>query len=203
MGIVTEVGSKVKKVKVGEKVGVGCLVGSCRDCEQCSNDLENYCPKQILTYSVPYVDGTITYGGYSDLMVADEHFIIRWPDALPMDIGAPLLCAGITTYSPLKYFGLDKPGLNVGIVGLGGLGHLGVKFAKAFGTRVTVISTSLSKKDEAIKNLGADDFLVSRDPDQMQVLYIFIQDESIIIIIIKECREYYSIPFSLLNSSLY
>lgn len=170
MGIVTEVGSKVEKVKVGDKVGVGCLVGSCRQCDQCSADLENYCPKQILTYSAPYHDGTITYGGYSDLMVADEHFIIRWPENLPMDIGAPLLCAGITTYSPLRYFGLDKPGLNVGIVGLGGLGHVGVKFAKAFGTRVTVISTSLSKKKEAIENLGADDFLVSRDPEQMQVV---------------------------------
>ncbi|XP_047954650.1 8-hydroxygeraniol dehydrogenase-like [Salvia hispanica] len=167
VGIVTEIGNKVEKVKVGDKVGVGCLVGSCRQCDQCSNDLENYCSKQILTYSMPYLDGTITYGGYSDLMVADEHFIIRWPENLPMDKGAPLLCAGITTYSPLKYFGLDKPGLNVGVVGLGGLGHVAVKFAKAFGTRVTVISTSLSKKKEALENLGADDFLVSRDDEQM------------------------------------
>ncbi|KAH6837513.1 cinnamyl alcohol dehydrogenase 8 [Perilla frutescens var. hirtella] len=168
VGVVTEVGSKVEKFKAGDKVGVGCLVGSCRQCDQCSNDLENYCPKQILTYSMPYLDGTITYGGYSDLMVADEHFIIRWPENFPMDIGAPLLCAGITTYSPLRYYGLDKPGLNVGVVGLGGLGHVAVKFAKAFGTRVTVISTSLSKKEEAIEKLGADEFLVSRDPEQMQ-----------------------------------
>ncbi|KAL3838675.1 hypothetical protein ACJIZ3_023266 [Penstemon smallii] len=168
VGVVTGVGSKVEKFKVGDKVGVGCLVGSCRQCDQCSNDLENYCSKQILTYSAPYLDGTITYGGYSDIMVADEHFVVRWPENFPLDKGAPLLCAGITTYSPLKYFGLDKPGMKVGIVGLGGLGHVGVKFAKAFGTKVTVISTSLSKKKEAIEKLGADEFLVSKDPEQMQ-----------------------------------
>ncbi|XP_073279352.1 8-hydroxygeraniol dehydrogenase-like [Primulina huaijiensis] len=168
VGIVTEVGKKVEKFKVGDKVGVGCLVGSCRQCDQCATDLENYCPKQILTYSMPYYDGTVTYGGYSNIMVADEHFVIRWPENLPLDIGAPLLCAGITTYSPLRYFGLDKPGLKVGIVGLGGLGHLAVKFAKAFGTHVTVISTSINKKKEAIGSLGADEFLVSRDPEQMQ-----------------------------------
>ncbi|KAL6507666.1 Geraniol dehydrogenase 1 [Orobanche gracilis] len=168
VGEVTEVGSKVEKFKVGDKVGVGCLVGSCRQCDQCTNDLENYCSKQILTYSVPYLDGSITYGGYSDLMVADEHFVIRWPENFPLDIGAPLLCAGITTYSPLRYFGLDKLGLSVGVVGLGGLGHVAVKFAKAFGTKVTVISTSLSKKKEATENLGADEFLVSSDPKQMQ-----------------------------------
>lgn len=169
MGIVTEVGSKVEKVKVGDKVGVGVLVGSCRHCDQCTNDLENYCSKQILTYGAPYLDGTITRGGYSNIMVADEHFIIRWPENLPLDAGAPLLCAGITTYSPLRYFGLDKPGLRVGVNGLGGLGHVAVKFAKAFGTKVTVISTSLGKKKEAIEHLGVDEFLVSRDPEQMQV----------------------------------
>ncbi|GFP96220.1 geraniol dehydrogenase 1 [Phtheirospermum japonicum] len=168
VGEVTEVGSKVGKFKVGDKVGVGCMVGSCRQCDQCSNDLENYCSKMILTYSAPYTDGTITYGGYSDLMVVDEHFAIRWPENFPLHIGAPLLCAGITTYSPLRYFGLDKPGLHVGVVGLGGLGHVAVKFAKAFGTKVTVVSTSLSKKKEAIEKLGADEFLVSSDQEQMQ-----------------------------------
>ncbi|PIN05727.1 Alcohol dehydrogenase, class V [Handroanthus impetiginosus] len=168
VGVVTEVGSKVKKVKVGDNVGVGCLVGSCRQCDQCANDLENYCPKQILTYNMPYFDGTITYGGYSNNLVADEHFIIRWPENFPLDAGAPLLCAGITTYSPLRYFGLDKPGLRVGVVGLGGLGHVAVKFAKAFGTRVTAISTSLSKKQEALERLGADEFLVSKDEEQMK-----------------------------------
>ncbi|KAM7515828.1 hypothetical protein LguiA_005411 [Lonicera macranthoides] len=168
VGIVTEVGNKVEKFKVGDKVGVGCLVGSCGSCDSCANDLENYCPKMILTYSAPNSDGTITYGGYSETMVADEHFVVRWPENLPLDSGAPLLCAGITTYSPLRYYGLDKPGMSVGVVGLGGLGHVAVKMAKAFGVKVTVISTSPKKKTEAIETLGADSFLVSCDPEQMQ-----------------------------------
>ncbi|KAL2348989.1 hypothetical protein Fmac_002989 [Flemingia macrophylla] len=166
-GVVTEVGSKVQKFKVGDKVGVGCLVGSCGSCQSCADDLENYCPKLILTYSAMYKDGTITYGGYSDLMVADEHFVVGIPDGLPLDAAAPLLCAGITVYSPLRYFALDKPGLHVGVVGLGGLGHVAVKFIKAFGAKVTVISTSPNKKEEAIQHLGADSFLISRDQDQM------------------------------------
>ncbi|XP_028114928.1 probable mannitol dehydrogenase isoform X2 [Camellia sinensis] len=168
VGVVTEVGSKVQKFKVGDKVGVGCLVGSCHSCDNCANDLENYCPKMLFTYNSIYYDGTPNYGGYSNIMVADEHFVIRIPDSLPLDGCAPLLCAGITTYSPLKHFGLDQPGMHVGVVGLGGLGHAAVKFAKAFGVKVTVISTSPDKKKEAIERLGADSFLVSRDPTQMQ-----------------------------------
>ncbi|CAK9156009.1 unnamed protein product [Ilex paraguariensis] len=168
VGEVTEVGSKVKKFKVGDKVGVGCMVGSCHSCDNCANDLENYCPKFILTYNSIYYDGTPTYGGYSDILVVNEHFVVRWPENLPLDAGAPLLCAGITTYSALKYYGLDKPGMHVGVVGLGGLGHVGVKFAKALGVKVAVISTSPSKKEEASEHFGADSFLVSRDPDQMQ-----------------------------------
>ncbi|CAH2068914.1 unnamed protein product [Thlaspi arvense] len=168
VGVVTEVGDKVQKFKVGDKVGVGCLVGSCHSCENCANDLENYCPKAIQTYNGIYHDGTPMYGGYSDIMVCNESFVIRIPDNLPLDACAPLLCAGITTYSPLRYFGLDKPGMHVGVVGLGGLGHAAVKFAKAFGVKVTVISTSPNKKKEATERLGADSFLVSRDPDQMQ-----------------------------------
>ncbi|GAV90004.1 ADH_zinc_N domain-containing protein/ADH_N domain-containing protein [Cephalotus follicularis] len=168
VGVVTEVGSKVQRFKVGDKVGVGCLVGSCHSCDNCANDLENYCSKTILTYGAKDRDGTITYGGYSDIMVADEHFVLRIPENLPLDAGAPLLCAGITVYSPLKYYGLDKPGMHVGVVGLGGLGHMAVKFAKAMGVNVTVISTSPNKKKEAIEHLGADSFLVSRDQDQMQ-----------------------------------
>ncbi|PON97072.1 Alcohol dehydrogenase superfamily, zinc-type [Trema orientale] len=140
VGVVTEVGSKVEKFKVGDKVGVGCMVGSCRSCESCDNDLENYCPKIILTYAAKNFDGTITYGGYSDIMVADEHFVVRIPDGLPLDAAAPLLCAGIT-----------------------------VKFAKALGAKVTVISTSPNKKQEAIDHLGADSFLVSRDEEQIKV----------------------------------
>ena len=101
-------------------------------------------------------------------MVADEHFIVRIPDSIPLHAGAPLLCAGITVYSPLRYYGLDKPGMQIGVVGLGGLGHVAVKFAKAFGAKVTVISTSPNKKQEAIERLGADSFLVSRDQEQMQ-----------------------------------
>ncbi|KAI7733865.1 hypothetical protein M8C21_003389 [Ambrosia artemisiifolia] len=168
VGVVTEVGSKVDKFKVGDKVGVGCIVQTCRSCQSCVNDLENYCPKQIITYGVPDLDGTRTYGGYSDHMVTDEHFVLRWPENLPLDAGAPLLCAGITTYSPLRHFGLDKPGVKVGVVGLGGLGHLAVKFAKAFGAEVTVFSTSPAKKQEALEGLKADHFIVSKDLEQMQ-----------------------------------
>uniref|UniRef100_A0A2P2LTH6 Sinapyl alcohol dehydrogenase-like protein n=1 Tax=Rhizophora mucronata TaxID=61149 RepID=A0A2P2LTH6_RHIMU len=168
VGEVTEVGMKVKKVKVGDKVGVGCMVGACHSCKNCTNDLENYCPKLILTYSSIYYDGTMTYGGYSDHMIANERYIVHIPDNMPLDAGAPLLCAGITVYSPLKYFGLAEPGKRVGVVGLGGLGHVAVKFAKAFGAKVTVISTSASKKEEALKHLGADSFLISRDQGQMQ-----------------------------------
>ncbi|XP_042490900.1 probable mannitol dehydrogenase [Macadamia integrifolia] len=168
VGIVTEVGSKVTKYKVGDKVGVGCLVGACHSCDNCKNDLENYCPKMILTYNSTYHDGTMTYGGYSDFMVANEHYIVRMPENLPLEGCAPLLCAGITVYSPMKYYGLCSPGIHLGVVGLGGLGHVAVKFAKALGMKVTVISTSTGKKQEALERLGADAFLVSRDQDQMQ-----------------------------------
>ncbi|KAK2969277.1 hypothetical protein RJ640_030818 [Escallonia rubra] len=168
VGIVTKVGSKVQKFKVGDKVGVGCMVGACHSCNNCARNLENYCPKMLLTYNSTYYDGTPTYGGYSNIMVANEHFVIRWPDNLPLDVGAPLLCAGITIYSPLKYYGLNKPDMHVGVVGLGGLGHLAVKFAKAFRVKVTVISTSPGKRSEAIEHLGADSFLISTYLDQMQ-----------------------------------
>ncbi|PIN00118.1 Alcohol dehydrogenase, class V [Handroanthus impetiginosus] len=168
VGVVTQVGSKVRKVKVGDKVGVGCMVGSCRKCDQCVNNLENYCPKPVYTYSSIDSDGTMTYGGYSNIMVADEHFIIRWPENLPLDSGAPLLCAGSTTYSALKYYGLDKPGLHIGVVGLGGLGHVAIKFAKAFGAQVTVISSSASKRKDAIETMGADAFILSRDSEEIK-----------------------------------
>ncbi|XP_030974174.1 probable mannitol dehydrogenase [Quercus lobata] len=168
VGEVTEVGSKVQKFKVGDKVGVGGMVGACHSCDNCAKNLENYCSKMILTYGAKYYDGTITYGGYSDTMVSDEHFVIHIPDNLPLDASAPLLCAGITVYSPLRFYGLDKPGMHVGVVGLGGLGHVAVKFAKAMGVKVTIISTSPNKKKEALEHLGADSFLVSKDQDQMQ-----------------------------------
>ncbi|CAM8902211.1 unnamed protein product [Rhodiola kirilowii] len=167
VGVVTEVGPKVEKFKVGDRVGVGCMVGSCRSCHSCGNHEENYCPKIVFTYNSINFDGTKTYGGYSDIMVVDEHFAVHIPESLPLDASAPLLCAGITVYSPLKYYGLDKPGTHVGVVGLGGLGHAAVKFAKAMGCKVTVISTSPGKKAEAIERLGADEFLLSNDKAQI------------------------------------
>lgn len=168
VGIVTEIGNKVTKLQVGDKVGVGTLVGSCGSCEQCSNDLEPYCPKMVMTYFSVDEQGNPTRGGYSNEMVVKEHFAIKWPENLPLDSGAPLLCAGATMYSPIIYYGLNKPGTHLGIVGLGGLGHVGVKFAKAMGLKVTVISTSAAKREEAINRLGADSFLISNDPNQMQ-----------------------------------
>ncbi|XXG49091.1 hypothetical protein AAC387_Pa02g3364 [Persea americana] len=176
VGVVTEVGKKVTKFKVGDNAGVGCIVGSCRACPSCKQDSENYCPKMIPTYNAIYHDGTPTYGGYSDMIVVAEHFVVHFPDNLPLDAGAPLLCAGITVYSPLKYFGLTEPSLHLGVVGLGGLGHVAVKFAKAFGVKVTVISTSPSKEKEAVERLGADSFLVSRDPKQMEASYCAVAD---------------------------
>ncbi|XP_048627728.1 cinnamyl alcohol dehydrogenase 7 [Brassica napus] len=168
VGVVTEVGAKVTKFNAGDKVGVGYMVSSCGSCETCTDDQENYCPKMILTSGGKYYDDTITYGGYSDHMVCEEDYIIRIPENLPLDATAPLLCAGTTVYSPMKYHGLDKPGMHIGVVGLGGLGHVAVKFAKAMGIKVTVISTSDRKRDEALTRLGADLFLVSRDPEQMK-----------------------------------
>ncbi|KAF5184600.1 Alcohol dehydrogenase protein [Thalictrum thalictroides] len=168
VGVVTKVGSSVKKFKVGDHVGVGVIVGSCTNCENCKQDLENYCPKMILTYGSTDHDGTMTYGGYSDIMVAHQNFVLKFPDNLPLDAGAPLLCAGITVYSPMKYYGMTEAGKHLGVVGLGGLGHVAVKIGKAFGLKVTVISTSPKKEKEAIEKLGADSFLVSRDPEKMK-----------------------------------
>ncbi|MBA0561007.1 hypothetical protein Golob_017868, partial [Gossypium lobatum] len=135
--------------------------GSCRSSQECANDVENYCSGVILTSGAKYHDGTITYGGYSDWMVADEHFVVLILDNLPLDVAVPLLCAGISVYGPLRYYGLDKPSLHIGVVGLGGLGHLAMRFAKAVGTKVTVISTSPNKKKEAMEILGADSFLAA------------------------------------------
>ncbi|XP_015075905.1 8-hydroxygeraniol dehydrogenase-like [Solanum pennellii] len=143
------------------------MVGSCRKCENCSVDLENYFPHKIPTYNGYNSDGTLNFGGYSHIMVFDEHFVLCCPKNLLMDV-APLLYAGITTYSPLKYFGLDKPGMHIGVVDLGRLGHMVVMFAKEFGTKGTFISTSAKKNQEAIERLGADSFLIIRDPKQMK-----------------------------------
>ncbi|KAK9039283.1 hypothetical protein V6N11_014491 [Hibiscus sabdariffa] len=143
----------MEKVKVG-KVGVGCIVGACHNCDSCANDLENYCPKVVFTYNGIYYDGTVTYDSYSDFMVVDQRYIVQIPNRIPLNSAALLLCVGITVYSPLKYFGLGELRRHVAIVGLGGLGHVAVKFAKALGCKVTVISTSPSKKAEALEHLG-------------------------------------------------
>ncbi|KAL3527934.1 hypothetical protein ACH5RR_012590 [Cinchona calisaya] len=168
VGLVTKTGSNVQKFRVGDRVGVGVIVGSCKTCEICQQDLENYCPKVIFTYNSKDQDGTKTYGGYSDIVVVDQRFVLRFPDNLPSDAGAPLLCAGITVYSPMKYYGMTEPGKHLGVAGLGGLGHVAVKFGKAFGLKVTVISTSSKKEAEAVNRLGADSFLLSSDPDKVK-----------------------------------
>ncbi|CAL9043331.1 8-hydroxygeraniol dehydrogenase-like [Musa acuminata AAA Group] len=170
VGMVTQVGGSVQKFKVGDRVGVGCMVNSCRSgsCHGCQQGLENHCPGLVFTYNSVNVDGTMTYGGYSDMIVVDQHFVIRFPENMPSDSGAPLLCAGITVYAPMKYHGLDQPGKHLGVVGLGGLGHVAVRFGKALGMKVTVISSSPGKEKEATERLGADDFLVSSDPGRMQ-----------------------------------
>ncbi|KAF0899517.1 hypothetical protein E2562_019999 [Oryza meyeriana var. granulata] len=169
-GVVTEVGKNVTKFKAGDKVGVGCMVNSCQSCESCNQGFENHCPGIILTYNSVDRDGTVTYGGYSSMVVVHERFVVRFPESMPLDKGAPLLCAGITVYSPMKYHGLNVPGKHVGVLGLGGLGHAAVKFAKAFGMKVTVISSSPCKKQEALERLGADAFVVSKNADEMQAV---------------------------------
>ncbi|KAM3275230.1 hypothetical protein ACQJBY_043907 [Aegilops geniculata] len=170
LGVVTSVGSGVSKFKAGDTVGVGYFVGSCRSCESCGNGYENYCSGMVLTSNGidPEHGGAVTQGGFSDVMLVNEDYVVRVPDGLPLDKAAPLLCAGVTVYSPMMRFGLNAPGKHLGVVGLGGLGHVAVKFGKAFGMRVTVISTSPGKREEALERLGADEFLVSRDPEQMQ-----------------------------------
>lgn len=173
MGVVTEVGSSVQKFRVGDNVGVGYFISSCLSCDNCKQDWENYCPKIVQTFNHSHPDGTKTYGGFSDKFVVNEHFAVRIPTKLPLDKVAPLMCAGITVYTPLKEHGLGEPGNHVGVVGIGGLGHLAVKFAKAFGAKVTAISTSPDKEKEAMEKLGADAFIVSRDPEQMKVRRTF------------------------------
>ncbi|MEO7454151.1 MAG: NAD(P)-dependent alcohol dehydrogenase [Fimbriimonadales bacterium] len=165
VGTVSQVGSAVTKWNTGDTVGVGCMVDSCRECGPCKNGDEQYCEQgSVFTYNSPEKDGVgHTYGGYSTQIVVDQDFVVRVPDSIPLNSAAPLLCAGITTYSPLKHFGL-KPGMEVGIVGLGGLGHMAVKFAKAMGARVTVLSSSDKKRDDAMR-LGADDYIATNSAD--------------------------------------
>lgn len=163
VGIVEKVGDKVKHFKVGESVGVGCFVDSCRKCSQCQMHLEQYCQEGMTTtYNDRERDGvTPTYGGYSQNIVVDEHYILHIPKNLPLDKAAPLLCAGITTYSPLKHWKVQK-GSRVGIIGLGGLGHIAVQIAHHLGAHVTVFSHSPDKKTDALR-LGADEFIESQN----------------------------------------
>jgi uncharacterized zinc-type alcohol dehydrogenase-like protein len=167
IGRVTKVGSAVKKFKPGDLVGVGCMVDSDQTCPQCKAGFEQFCPNMILTYNSPDKHlGGVTYGGYSDSIVVDEHFVLRIPSNLDLAGAAPLLCAGVTTYSPMRHWGAGK-GKKVGVVGLGGLGHMAVKFAHAFGACVVVFTTSPGKKEDALR-LGADEVVLSRDANQMQ-----------------------------------
>ena len=168
VGVVSKVGSHVGKWKVGDVVGIGCFVDSCRSCEACKAGEEQFCSEGMsATYnSYERSGGKLdrsrpTYGGYSTRITVDENYVLRIPEGIPLDRAAPLLCAGITTYSPLRHFGV-KAGDKIAVVGLGGLGHMAVKIAKAMGAHVTVLSHSESKRDDA-KRLGADDFLVTRD----------------------------------------
>ena len=166
IGVVNKVGSKVKKFKIGDDVGVGVYVDSCGQCYNCKNNLDHYCEKGIvLTYnSYEYGTKTITYGGYSKAIVVNQDYVVKIPKGMDKEKSAPLLCAGITTYSPLKYF---KIGSNhkVGIAGLGGLGHMGLKFAVSFGANVTVFSTSESKREESL-SLGAHSFVNVKNKEE-------------------------------------
>jgi uncharacterized zinc-type alcohol dehydrogenase-like protein len=167
VGRVTKIGSAVKKCKPGDFAAVGCLVDSDGTCPHCRAGLEQFCPNQTLTFNSPDKHlGGVTYGGYSDSVVVDERFVLRVPSNLELAGAAPLLCAGITTYSPMRRWGVTK-GKKVGVVGLGGLGHMGVKLAHTFGAHVVVFTASPSKKEDALR-LGADEVVVSRNTDEMQ-----------------------------------
>ena len=166
VGRVTKVGSAVTKYKPGDLAAVGCMVDSDGTCSECKAGLENFCPKLTLTYNFPDKHlGGVTYGGYSESIVVDERFVLRVPSKLDLPGVAPLLCAGITMYSPMRHWGVTK-GKKVGIVGLGGLGHMGVKLAHALGAHVVVFTHSPHKKDDALR-LGADEVVVSRYSNEM------------------------------------
>ena len=167
VGRVTKVGSAVTRYKPGDLAAVGCMVDSDGTCPHCKDGLEQCCPNMTLTFNSPDRHlGGVTYGGYSGSIVVDERFVLRVPANLNLARAAPLLCAGITTYSPMRRWGVTK-GKKVGVAGLGGLGHMGVKFAHAFGAHVVVFTTSPNKKDDALR-LGADEVVVSRNADEMQ-----------------------------------
>lgn len=166
-GVVEKVGSKVKAHKVGDVVAVGCMVNSCGKCDSCKEDLEQFCTNGMMqTYNSIDVDGQRTKGGYSNNIVVNEKFVLKVPKNLNLEGVAPLLCAGITTYSPLRHWKIGK-GHKVGVVGLGGLGHMAVKFASSFGAHVVVFTTSPSKKEDALK-MGANEVVISKNKDEMK-----------------------------------
>ncbi|MEV8263330.1 NAD(P)-dependent alcohol dehydrogenase [Microbacterium sp. NPDC077057] len=168
-GTVAAVGAEVTKHALGDRVGVGCLVNSCRECVYCLRGDEQFCTQGAVgTYGAVDRDGTITQGGYSQQAVVTEDFVLRIPDALPLDAAAPLLCAGITTYSPLRHWKVG-PGTRVAVVGLGGLGHMGVQIAHALGAEVTVLSQTLSKQDDGLR-LGADRYFATSDRETFRDL---------------------------------
>ncbi|MFI6360749.1 NAD(P)-dependent alcohol dehydrogenase [Streptomyces sp. NPDC050743] len=169
-GIVSEVGPGVTRFRTGDRVGVGCMVDSCRTCDNCKAGNEQYCTGSgmVGTYNDTGKDGQPTYGGYSQAIVVDENYVVRIPDDLALDVAAPLLCAGITTYSPLRHFGAG-PGKKVAILGMGGLGHMAVQIAHALGAEVTVLSQSLRKKDDGLR-LGADHYHATSDPKTFEEL---------------------------------
>ncbi|MEJ5867353.1 NAD(P)-dependent alcohol dehydrogenase [Pseudokineococcus sp. 5B2Z-1] len=168
-GVVSEVGADVTKYAVGDRVGVGCFVDSCRECENCRAGEEQYCLKgETGTYNAIGKDGRPTDGGYSEKIVVDENYVMGIPEGIDLDVAAPLLCAGITLYSPLKHWGAG-PGKKVAIVGLGGLGHMGVKIAKALGAEVTVLSQSLKKQEDGLR-LGADHYYATGDEGTFESL---------------------------------
>jgi uncharacterized zinc-type alcohol dehydrogenase-like protein len=169
VGIVSQIGIEVRNHAVGDRVGVGCMVNSCRECENCAAGMENYCLKgNTQTYASVDRDGTITQGGYSTHIVVDEDFVLGVPASIPFEAAAPLLCAGITTYSPLRHWGAG-PGKKVAVVGMGGLGHLAVKLAHAMGAHVTVLSQTLGKKDDGLR-FGADDYFATSDEQTFETL---------------------------------
>jgi uncharacterized zinc-type alcohol dehydrogenase-like protein len=166
VGIVNDVGSHVKRFKKGDLVGVGCMVNACGKCENCHDHLEQFCAqKPTLTYNSTEPDGNITKGGYSNKIVVKESFVLSLPSNLPLEKIAPLLCAGITTYSPLRHWKITE-GNKVGVIGLGGLGHMAVKIANSLGAHVVVFTTSPNKKEDALK-MGAHEVVISKNTDEM------------------------------------
>ncbi|KAF5818397.1 putative cinnamyl-alcohol dehydrogenase [Helianthus annuus] len=171
VGIVQSAGSSVQRFKTGDHIGVGTYVNSCRECGNCEDGLEVQCSKgAVLTFDGIDTDGTVTKGGYSSYIVVHERYCYKIPENYPLASAAPLLCAGITVWTPMMNHKMNQPGKSLGVIGLGGLGHMAVKFGKSFGLKVTVFSTSLSKKDEALNLLKADNFVISSNNEEMKAM---------------------------------